>query len=161
MSRKAVLRGWWAKITPMTEESIFGRTCVIAWLKIIYRKRVHDKKKLKALRTAFREKLSWKVYCWVAYGRQQHTLRVVWSRGSWKGNSWEPCGLEEGSFCEKACGWALMLAIAAVLSEGYYSKVPARGRILSAEEIEISDSGSDRGAETRTCISALQLMNGD
>lgn len=142
------LQGWWTNMTPMTEDSIFGRMCFIAWMKVSGK--------------GYMTKRSWRHWGLLLERNYPEKCIAGWpiedssttcglrSRGTRKGNSWEPCkscGLEEGSFCGQACGWALMPAIKAVLSEGYYSKVPARGGILSAGEIEISDSWSNRWAD--------------
>ena len=67
-------------------------------------KRVHDKKKQKELRIAFKE-LSWKcIALWRSSVEGSIKLFGLQSRGTWKGSSFkthESCRLEEGSFSER------------------------------------------------------------
>lgn len=53
-----------------------------------------------------------------------------------------------------------MLTIMEVLHEGYYSKMPAWGRILTEKEIEISTLDQTDGLMLN-CISDPELINPD
>lgn len=142
------LQTWWPKLFP-------GRQHL--WENFIYclgenkLKRIHDEKKQKELQIDFREQVSRTLVLsgssvpkadthWVAVKVNLEKVAPEAQR--------VPQALGR-ILLRKTCGRALMLTgvwngIMGVWNEGYYSQLPAWGRIPTEKEIEISDSWSNR-----------------